>query len=69
MKEEEGWKYIKKTIKEVEKENGVFVVNAHQCSFHMRGGRLYRNLLEEIARKEYSVMRAIDLIKSLGDTG
>ena len=68
MSEAEGWKYIKKTLKEVEKANGVFVFNAHQCSYHMRGGRLYRNLLEEIARKEYSVIKVIDLIKSLDGT-
>jgi hypothetical protein len=66
LTENDGWKYIIGKLDEVMKEpNGIFVFNAHQCSFHMRGGRLYKDLVKEVNKRGCTVIQCRDLIDQL----
>lgn len=69
LTEKEGWNYITKRLEEVERVSGIFVFNAHQCSFRMRGGRLYGKLVREVVNRGFKVMRCVDLVNMLDQLG
>jgi len=56
-------KYMLWKIRMAEKENAKrFLILFHQESYRMKGGRIYRALVEYLARKGYEVERCIDAI-------
>ncbi len=64
--EKQAWKYILWKIKRAEK-NGAkyFTILFHQESYKMKGGKLYKKLVEYIAEKRIEVHRSIDVARNL----
>jgi peptidoglycan/xylan/chitin deacetylase (PgdA/CDA1 family) len=66
LSEKAGWKLIQNALNEASRDPAKpFVFNAHPCSLRMRGGRLYRDLVKEIANRGFKVLRCSDLANLL----
>jgi len=67
LKEKEASKYILWKIREaMERKAEYFSVLFHQESYRMKGGRLYRELVDYLDRKVFQVVRCVDAVKEMG---
>lgn len=65
MNEDDAWKYMTRKIENAEKMGAEqFTVLFHQESLRMKGGRLYKRLLEYLSEENYKVSRCIDALRS-----
>jgi len=63
MNESEAWNYIIRKIENAEKKGeDQFTILFHQESLRMRGGRLYKKLLEYLSESDYKVSRCSDVL-------
>jgi len=70
LSEAEGWKHMVEKLYEATKEpDGVFVLNAHQESFHMRGGRLYKKFLAKVVEENFEIMTCAEYLEKLRKEG
>jgi len=66
LNEEEASRYILWKIRKAKEEKAKhFVILFHQESYRMKGGRLYKELVEYLANKGYEAERCIDATKAL----
>jgi len=66
MNERKAIKYVISKIEEARKE-GVITLLFHQESMYMKGGRIYRDILEYIYRHEYKTLTCRDVVVNLYD--
>ena len=66
MSERTAFKYILSKLREISSRNSrIFVVLFHQESYRMKGGRIYRKLVEYLYEKDYNFSNCMEYIKSL----
>ncbi len=66
MSEQRAYRYVLRKIEEaVSRGERVFTLLFHQESFRMIGGRIYRDILEELHRREYVMCTCLDALKML----
>jgi len=64
MNENEAWEYMTRKIENAEKIGAEqFTILFHQESLRMKGGRLYKKLLEYLSERDYKVSRCIDTLR------
>lgn len=67
LDENDASRYIMWKIREAREEKArSFSILFHQESYRMKGGRLYKNLIEYLANRGYEVQRCIDAVRSAG---
>jgi len=65
LNEKEAWNYITRKIEDAERNGAkIFTVLFHQESLRMKGGRLYKKLLNYLSEKSYKVSRCMDVLRS-----
>ncbi len=66
MSEQRAYRYVTRKIEEATIHGErVFTLLFHQESFRMVGGRIYRNILEELHKREYTMCTCLDALKVL----
>jgi len=67
MSERRAYRYVMQKIeKAIAAGEKVFTLLFHQESFRMIGGRIYRDILEELHKREYIMCTCLEALKMLG---
>ena len=66
MDERKAIKYIVSKVEEA-REEGIITLLFHQESIHMKGGRIYRDILEYIHRHEYKTLTCRDVVVNVNE--
>ncbi len=66
MSEQRAYRYVMRKIEEaITRGERVFTLLFHQESFRMVGGRIYRDILEELHKREYTMCACLDALRVL----